>query len=305
MIRSRWVAPGSLVAALVLFPGAGEAQSPSEVGPLVTTEWLEAHLGSGDVVVLHAETRRERYEEEHIPGAAFLDMSGFVWEGEPPVGTEMREPPSIREALEAAGARNDARLVVYSANALIAARAWMTMDVVGLGENSSLLDGGLGAWREEGRPVESGGVEIETGEITLTPRDDVVVGAEWIAQRLDEPELALVDARPDDEYTGADGGMNGMANPGHIPGAHQLYWEEMVESREVPRLLDQERLEELFRGAGAAPGDTVVPYCMVGYRASLTYFVARMLGYETRFYDGSWRDWGTRDLPFVSGSDPR
>ena len=96
-----------------------------------------------------------------------------------------------------------------------------------------------------------------------------------------------------------------MANPGHIPGAHQLYWEEMVESREVPRLLEEERLEEMFRGAGADPGDTVVPYCMVGYRASMTYFVARMLGYETRFYDGSWRDWGTRDLPFVSGSEPR
>ncbi len=86
-------------------------------------------------------------------------------------------------------------------------------------------------------------------------------------------------------------------NSGHIPSARQLFWEDLVESRERPLFLPVGELSDLFVAAGADPDDTVVTYCQVGLRASVDYMIARMLGYETRFFDGSWRDWGSRDYP--------
>jgi thiosulfate/3-mercaptopyruvate sulfurtransferase len=309
--RSARPVPGAVAVGatcvLLALAAPGDAAAQMQHGLLVDADWVSAHLADDHAVVLHADMRRAGYEEAHLPGARFLDMSRLVWGGEEGQGSEIRSPEEVQAALREAGVRDDHHhVVVYSANPLAAARAFMTLEVMGLQGRVQMLDGGLGGWREEGRDLSVEEPAFEIGDVTLRPRDDVVVDADWVHARLDDPSIALVDARPDDEYTGADGGMGGRTNPGHIPGAHQMYWERLVESRAVPRLHELERLRGLFREAGAEQGETVVAYCMVGMRASFTYFAARLLGYDTKFYDGSWMDWGRRaDLPYVTGSSPR
>jgi 3-mercaptopyruvate sulfurtransferase SseA len=78
----------------------------------------------------------------------------------------------------------------------------------------------------------------------------------------------------------------------------------MVQSREVFRFKTISEMAANMAAAGAEPGETVVPYCIVGLRASLDYYVARLLGFETLLYDGSWRDWTARGLPLVEGPNP-
>ena len=276
--------------------------SQEDPGLLVSADWLSDHLADPQVVVLHADMQKSRYEAGHIPGARFLDMNQIVWEGDPAWGTEMRSLAEIDNALEMAGVSECQHMVVYAPNPLFAARVFMTLEVMGLRGNVSMLDGGFGGWQEDGREISVESPTFNRGSISLVAQDDILVTADWIHQRLLDPGTALVDARPDDEYTGEDGGLGGTSNPGHIPGAAQMYWEELVVSRPLPTVHSLDQLTELFLSAGAEEGDTVVAYCMVGWRASFTYFAARLLGYETKFYDGSWRDWGTReDLPYVLG----
>ena len=276
--------------------------SQEDPGLLVSADWLSDHLADPQVVVLHADMQKSRYEAGHLPGARFLDMNQIVWEGAPAWGTEMRSLAEIDNALEMAGVSEGQHMIVYAPNPLFAARVFMTLEVMGLRGNVSMLDGGFGGWQEDGREISVESPTFNRGSISLVAQDDILVTADWIHQRLLDPGTALVDARPDDEYTGEDGGLGGTSNPGHIPGAAQMYWEELVVSRPLPTVHRLDQLTELFLSAGAEEGDTVVAYCMVGWRASFTYFAARLLGYETKFYDGSWRDWGTReDLPYVLG----
>jgi thiosulfate/3-mercaptopyruvate sulfurtransferase len=60
-------------------------------------------------------------------------------------------------------------------------------------------------------------------------------------------------------------------------------------------------LQAQFAAAGVQPGQTVVTYCHIGQQASLVWFLARVLGYDARIYDGSFQDWAARaELPVVN-----
>jgi thiosulfate/3-mercaptopyruvate sulfurtransferase len=113
--------------------------------------------------------------------------------------------------------------------------------------------------------------------------------------------MSLIDTRTDGEYLGT-GGRHGMPSEGHLAGARQLQWEDLFADGKNT-LNSRDSLQRMY-AARVQPGDTVVTYCWVGYRASMTYFIARYLGYPVKMYDGSYQDWLKRKLPVRSGPTP-
>ncbi len=307
---SVWVA--AVVAALVhtLAPSPLAAQEPRlqtvPVDPLVDAEWLLRRIGDEDIVVVEAERRPGEFAEEHIAGARPLRFRDIAWEGEEGWIAEFREVDEMVEALRAAGVGRESKVVIYGTSMTAAARTWVTFDFLGLGDRAFLLNGGIEDWKAVGGPVESGeSPPVEPGDVAPNAPVDFRVSADWVHMRLGDPSVVLLDARPDDEYTGTDAGLGGTASPGHIPGAAQLYWEELTDPANDTRFLPRDRIARILERHGADEGKTHVVYCMIGMRASVVYLAARMNGLDIHFYDGSWRDWGTRDdLPADIGPDP-
>ena len=252
---------------------------------LVSPAWLSARLGEPGIVVIHADRDRAAYDAGHIAGSRYLPLAAIATERD---GVPMELPPvtALDSALESVGIGDGSRVII-TGDALSAARLFFTLDYLGHGDRAALLDGGTPAWVAAGFPVAMEASPPHPALFTPEPRPGVLDDAAWVRAHLGDSTVALLDARPPADFAG----IPGSSPPsGHIPGARNIFWKSTQEGS-PPVLLGRDALEELFRAAGAAPGDLVVTYCRTGVQASFLYFVARYLGYDVRMYDGSFAEW--------------
>ena len=281
-------------------PAQARSGVPAE-SLLVSATWLKAHLRDPELVIVNIDHRMDTTTPRVIPGSVMLDYMAITRRvGN--VGTELPTPEALQGLIAAAGISNTSRVVVYSQDPIMAARGFMTLEVAGL-DRVHVLNGGPAAWRAAGGTLEAPRPAPRPGNFTIRWRPNVVVDAEWVRAHLDDAKVALLDTRTPGEYTGT-GERHGIPSEGHLAGAHLLIWEELFQP-DTQTFKPRSVLEAMYRERGAEPGKTVVTYCYLGYRASLSYFVARYLGHDARFYDGSYMDWSERKFPLVKGSTPR
>ncbi len=298
------IAGALLGCALAALPRALPAQmalAPS-APVVVSTEWLAGHLKDPNLVLLHVGEKSE-YDAGHIPGARYVrldDVSVSSHDHENGLMLEMPQPDSLRARLEALGISDRSRVIVYYGNDWVspATRVIFTLDYAGLGSSSALLDGGMQAWKAEGRQLTREAPKPARAQLAALRIKPIVVDAAWVKSRLGSPSLHLIDGRAAVFYDGVE---KGGSKKGHVAGAKNIPYTEIADDRLY--LKKPAELRALFARAGVAPGDTVVAYCHIGQQATAVLFAARSLGHPVLLYDGSYQDWSRRaDLPV---EDPR
>ena len=297
-----------LLAAALLFllAGFGFAQSENKAktqlraSMIVSAEWLKQHLRDDSLVLLQV-GEKDEFVTGHIPGAQFISLTDISTPRGQGLTLELPPVDQLKETFEKLGVGDNSRIVVYFSKDWVTptARVFMTLDYLGLGDRTSILDGGLPAWRTKGH-ITTEITQAKRGTLTPRPNTRLVVDAAWVNANLNKPGVMILDARAPQFFTGAEAGR--MPRAGHIPGARNIPFSSLVdESNNMFK--DASALRQLFDGAGVKEGNSVATYCRIGQQASLLYFVARYLGYDAHVYDGSFEDWSRRSELPVEKSD--
>ncbi|NGO45570.1 sulfurtransferase [Streptomyces ureilyticus] len=241
---------------------------------------------------------RSAYEEEHIPGAVFVDLDSEL---AAPAGTGGRHPLPDMEvfgaAMRAAGVSADRDVVVYDGGlGWAAARAWWLLRWTGH-PSVRVLDGGLAAW--DG-PVEAGVPSPVAGTFLPSPGALPLLDADGAAA-LARTGL-LLDARAAERYRGDVEPIDPIA--GHIPGAVSAPTTENV--TESGHFRPAAELAERFKSLGATGTGEVGVYCGSGVSAAHEILALEIAGIPAALYAGSWSHWSADpSRPVATGPDPQ
>ena len=274
---------------------------------LVSTQWLQDHLGTDGLVVVESDEDVLLYEVGHIPGAVKIDWHTDLND---PVERDYIDGAAFASLVGGKGITRDSTVVIYGdKNNWWAAYALWVFTLFGH-TDVRLLDGGRAKWIEEDREITTDRESASTVEYPVVDRNDAPIRA-YLSDVLDHLGNPLIDVRSPEEFSGARTTApaypeEGALRAGHIPSAQNVPWGKAAADDGTFRPASE--LNEIYRdGAGLKDGDSVIAYCRIGERSSHTWFVlTHLLGFDgVRNYDGSWTEWGSAvRVPIARGAEP-
>ncbi len=264
--------------------------STADMPLIVEPDDLEKHLGAKNLRIIDLCTPGV-YEDGHIPGAVHLDYSAIIRQ-EPPVMGLLPDEAQLGRILSALGVTPETHVIAYdNEGGGKAGRLLWTLMSAGH-RHMSLLNGGMHAWMGDERPLSDEVPVITPTEYSVHYNDEWIADRPFIEAHLDDPGVAILDARSPGEYAGTD--IRALRG-GHVPGAVNLEWTEAMDRARKLRLKPADELRRRFSALGVTPDREVILYCQTHHRSAFLFIVLKALGYtKLKGYPGSWSDWGNR-----------
>jgi thiosulfate/3-mercaptopyruvate sulfurtransferase len=276
--------------------------------PLVSTQWVAENLDKPGVRLVEIDVDTSTYASQgHIKNAVSFNWTSQLQDQ---VARDIISRESFEALLSDAGITKADHVVIYGdQNNWFAAYAFWLFKYYNH-EKVSLMNGGRKRWELDGREFVSNVPSFPKSNYKVDRiNSGLRADRQFILNRLEQSDFALVDVRSPDEYTGKINAPPGLPETaqrsGHIPGASNIPWAKAV--NEDGTYKSAEELRQLYGEQGVnGTSKDIVAYCRIGERSSHSWFaLTYLLGYQNvRNYDGSWTEWGNLiGVPIRQGAE--
>jgi thiosulfate/3-mercaptopyruvate sulfurtransferase len=262
-------------------------------GPLVSADWLAAHIDHPDLVVadlrwyIDGRSGEAAYDAGHLRGAVWVDLDNDLAGRAGPGRHPLPSPEHFGAAMNRLCIGDGDTIVCYDdAGGSIAARFWWMLNVTG--HRAAVLDGGISSWTGE---LSSDLPSYRPDSVfSVTPWPlGVTVDAVAVDTLRRGTDAVVLDARHGDRFRGEPNPIDKRL--GHIPGAVSAPWVGNLDPA-TGRFRSVGELRERFTSLGVRPDRPAINHCGSGVTAChnlLALEIARLPG--ARLYPGSWSDW--------------
>src|SRR3712207_1027385 len=156
------------------------------------TTYLRYETGTGRPY--RVESGRADYDRGHIPGSAFLDLQGELYDSSARFNFTMPALDDLAARFAAKGIGEGTRAVLYSRGSMQwATRVWWMLRAVGF-DAAAVLDGGFDKWSAEGRPTETAETRHPPATLVARPRPGLFVGKEEVKAAIGDAGACTVNA---------------------------------------------------------------------------------------------------------------
>ena len=274
---------------------------------LITPAWLASLMAGAAVEAAPGKHWRllevgcgapDDFLRSHLQGAAYLDThrleAGPFWNKVP--------DDALLKLLLDLGIAHDTTVMLYGRNTTAAARAAHLLLYAGV-RDVRLLDGGFAAWLRAGLPCATGEPQhcpaVSSFGAVFPGCPHFLINTGQAATLLVQPDTALVSIRTWDEFTGKTSGYPYISAKGDIPGAR---WGRAGDGSDVNNMSafqwpdgtmrPAQEITRFWHKENVHPGLKTAFYCGTGWRASVAFYYAWLMGWEKiSVYDGGWFEW--------------
>lgn len=229
----------------------------------------------------------------HIPGA--IHSNSDTYENGFPRWFLLPDA-DLKAAAGSMGITPDTTVVVYSNSPIFAARLWWILKYVGVSD-VRFMNGGISQWTAKGYPVETtiNNPVPTTYNGTINPA--LIATTPYVEANYASADKKIVDVRTGSEYVGLISGYGYLVNKGRVPGSLWGYNADDASlrySNSDGTLRSYDEIKTMWDSLGITFDKETIFYCGGGYRSSLTFFYAYLMGHTNiRNYSNGWSEWST------------
>jgi thiosulfate/3-mercaptopyruvate sulfurtransferase len=267
---------------------------------LVSTDWLAAHLEAPDVHIVDGSWHmpaakrdpRAEYDAQHIPGAVFFDIDEIA-----DTGSELPHmlpgPEKFAAQVGRLGLGDGNRVVVYDTTGVsAAARVWWMFRVFGH-DDVAVLDGGMGKWLAEGRPVTEEASRPQERHFTARVNTFLVRDYEHVRANLERKREQFIDTRSQGRFDGSAPEPRPEVPSGHAPGSLNLPYTAFLDRDKT--MVSADAIRAALADSGVDLEKPMFTSCGSGVTACIVSLGLYLIGRtDVPVFDGSWTEWASR-----------